>query len=57
MIPKGKEMMGAEEVFSKFGVHPSLFRDYQAIMGDKAVRTNVTHLNVAFLLSNKFLPG
>eukprot|EP01036_Dinobryon_divergens_P025655 gene25655-34228_t len=34
MIPRGREMMGAEQVVNKFGVSPELFRDYQAIMGD-----------------------
>ena len=38
MIPRGREMMGAEQVVNKFGVSPELFRDYQAIMGDATVR-------------------
>ena len=38
MVPKGREMMGVEQVVRKFGISPELFRDYQAIMGDSSVR-------------------
>ena len=41
MVPKGREMMGAEQVVNKFGVSPELFRDYQAIMGDTSVRDTI----------------
>lgn len=39
MIPKGREMMGIEEVRRKYGIEPSLLREYQAITGDAVVRT------------------
>lgn len=38
MIPKAKEMIGVDEVVKKYGIFPQLFCEYQAIMGDRAVR-------------------
>ena len=38
MIPKGREMVGIDNVFNKYGIYPKQFCDFQAIMGDKVVR-------------------
>lgn len=43
MLPKGKEMVGVQNVIEKFGIPPQSLCDYQALMGDAVVSSQLSN--------------